>query len=66
MSRAAQAPEPKRVRASQSAIRATLSAMKAAGVPVDKVCIIGGNVEIHCGPVEGAATAEKDGDLEQW
>ena len=59
-------PQPKRLRASQSAIRATLAAMKASGVPVDKVCVIGGHVEIHCGQVEGAATQTKDEGLEEW
>lgn len=58
--------ETKRLRASQSAIRATLQALKASGVPVDKVCVIGGHVEIHCGPVEGGSITEKDGGLEQW
>lgn len=57
---------PRRLRASQSAIRATLAAMKASGVPVDKVCVIGGHVEIHCGHVEGSAAPEKDGGLEEW
>lgn len=60
------APETKRLRASQSAIRATLDALKAAGVPVDKVCVIGGQVEIHCGQIEGTASSKKDGGLEQW
>lgn len=56
----------KRLRASQSAIRATLAAMRASGVPVDKVCVIGGQVEIHCGPVDGNASTEKDEGLEKW
>lgn len=60
------APETKRLRASQSAIRATLDALRAAGVPVDKVCVIGGQVEIHCGHVEGVGASEKDGGLKQW
>ena len=59
-------PEVKRLRASQSAIRATLQALKASGVPVDKVCVIGGHVEIHCGHVEGGNDTKKDGGLEQW
>jgi hypothetical protein len=58
--------EVRRTRASQSAIRATLAAMKASGMPVDKVCVIGGHVEIHCGQVEGENAPEKDGGLEQW
>ncbi|MGX5827403.1 hypothetical protein [Mesorhizobium sp. 43Arga] len=59
-------PEPKRLRASEAAIRAALQALKSSGLPVDKVCVIGGQVEIHCGQVEGAATPEKDQGLEQW
>ncbi|TIR97928.1 MAG: hypothetical protein E5X01_26990 [Mesorhizobium sp.] len=58
--------EIKRTRASQSAIRATLQALKAAGLPVDKVLVVGGQVEIHCGHVEGGSTPEKDGGLKQW
>lgn len=58
--------EPKRLRASQSAIRAALSAMKASGLPVDKVCVIGGHIEIHCGHVEAGSGPEKDEGLEKW
>lgn len=57
---------PKRLRASQTAIRATLAAIKASGLPVDKVCVIGGHVEIHCGTVEGGTIPEKDEGLEKW
>lgn len=56
----------KRLRASRAAISAALQAIKASGLPVDKVCVIGGQVEIHCGQVEGSIGAEKDGSLEQW
>jgi len=54
------------MRASQTAIGATLRALKAAGVPVDKVCVIGGQVEIHCGHVDGSTAPEKDEGLEKW
>ncbi|WP_156394432.1 hypothetical protein [Mesorhizobium sp. Root172] len=60
------APEPRRLRASRSAIQAALAAMKASGVPVDKVCVIGGHVEIHCGRVDGGTAPEKDEGLEKW
>jgi len=66
MTRAVRIAETKRVRASRSAISAALQAIKAAGWPVDKVCVIGGHVEIHCGHVEGNAVPEKDGGLEEW
>ena len=59
-------PEVRRLRASEAAIRATLQAMRAAGVPVDKVLVVGGQVEIHCGQVEGVVAPEKDGGLKQW
>ncbi|MGN6775969.1 hypothetical protein [Rhizobium sp.] len=58
--------EMRRLRASEAAIRATLQALKASGLPVDKVLVVGGQVEIHCGHVEGRNEPEKDGDLEQW
>jgi hypothetical protein len=66
MSRLLAPSEIKRTRASQAAIRAALEAVKASGLPVDKVCVIGGQVEIHCGNVEGVAAATKDEGLEQW
>lgn len=66
MSRPLAPSEAKRTRASQSAIRAVLEALKASGVPVDKVCVIGGHVEIHCSHVEGDSAPTKDEGLEQW
>jgi hypothetical protein len=59
-------PEVRRLRASESAIRATLQALKASGLPVDKVLVVGGQVEIHCGHVEGNVGPTKDEGLEQW
>ncbi|RUW97337.1 hypothetical protein EN784_01395 [bacterium M00.F.Ca.ET.141.01.1.1] len=56
----------KRLRASQAAIRVTLRALKEAGLPVDKVCVIGGQVEIHCGHLDGGTAVEKDEGLQQW
>lgn len=58
--------EVRRLRASETAIRATLQAMKASGLPVDRVCVIGGHVEIHCGHVDAAVLREKDEGLEKW
>lgn len=66
MSRPLAPSEIKRTRASQSAIRAALDALKASGLAVDKVCVIGGQIEIHCGHIEGETTATKDEGLEQW
>lgn len=59
------APKATRVRASEKAIRAALRAIKDAGLPVDKVCVSGGQVEIHCSLVE-RETQENDGGLEKW
>jgi len=55
-----------RTRASEAAIRAALRAIKGAGLPVDKVCVSGGSIEIHCGTIEARKTDEKDGGLEEW
>lgn len=38
----------KRVRASEAAVSAVLRAMAANGIAVGKICIVGGQVEIHC------------------
>lgn len=56
----------KRVRASEHAITAALNAIKAAGLPVEKLCITGGQVEIHCTPVEAQPEEEKDWGLKKW
>lgn len=56
----------KRVRASDRALRIALKAIQDAGLPVDKVCVSGGQVEIHCRPVDGAAPAQNDGGLKDW
>lgn len=55
-----------RVRASEVAIKAALKAIQESGIPVDKVCISGGLVEIHCGQVEGAQAPKKDDGLGEW
>jgi hypothetical protein len=55
-----------RIRASETAIKAALKAIRDAGLSVERVCVTGGQVEIHCGPVEGDIAREKDGGLEEW
>lgn len=57
---------PRRTRTSESALRITLAALRDAGLSVDKVCITGGQVEIHCGHVAVKPTAKKDEGLKQW
>ena len=59
-------PKGKRVRASEPAIRAALTALRNAGLPVGKVCINGGQVEIHCSSVEAPAAAQNDEGLKEW
>lgn len=56
----------KRVRASDRALRIALKAIQDAGLPVDKVCVSGGQIEIHCGALEEKPTRKKDGGLEKW
>lgn len=70
-----------RIRASANAIKAALSAMQESGLSVDRVCVTGGKVEIHCGGVDehqstkndgsvedamSAGQSDKDGGLEDW
>ncbi|NNH59506.1 hypothetical protein HLI01_22485 [Rhizobium laguerreae] len=56
----------KRVRASENALRIALKAAKAEGMVVDKLCVNGGQIEIHFHGVEGEDQPENDGDLEKW
>lgn len=55
-----------RTRASKSALQVTLEALKDAGLSVDKVCVNGGKVEIHCAQVAAKPVAKKDGGLKEW
>lgn len=57
---------PTRTRASEKAIRAALRAIQDAGLPVEKVCVNGGKVEIHCAPVEPGKPRRNDEGLEKW
>lgn len=56
----------KRVRASDRALRIALKAIQDAGLPVDKVCVSGGQIEIHCGAIEGKPARKKNGGLKEW
>ncbi len=58
--------EQKRSRASQRAITAALASIKAAGLVVEKVCVNGGQVEIHIRQVPGGVEVEEDDGLESW
>ncbi|HLP70437.1 MAG TPA: hypothetical protein VK181_23265 [Rhizobium sp.] len=55
-----------RVRASERAITAALNAIIAAGLPVEKLCISGGKVEIHVTGVEGASAPKKHKGPKDW
>lgn len=57
---------PSRVRTSEKAIRSALKAIQDAGLPVDKVCVSGGLIEIHCRSVAGDRPENKDSGLEEW
>lgn len=64
----------KRVRASEAAVSAVLRAMAANGIAVGKICVVGGQVEIHCGaPTKDAGSGREDGtkswddfDVKAW
>lgn len=56
----------KRVRASERAITAALNAIKAAGLPVEKLCVNGGQVEIVIHGVEAEQEDENHGGLKDW
>ena len=56
----------RRVKASENAVKVALLAAKAAGLPVDRMCITGGEIVIHFGGVAGETPAENDSGLEQW
>lgn len=56
----------RRTRASENALRITLAVMQEAGLSVDKVCVTGGKVEIHCAQIAGKPRAKKDGGLKEW
>lgn len=61
------APEPhKRVRASEHAVKVAIKAMKDCGLPVGKVCINGGRIEIHTAADDAVEHDEDNGGLEKW
>ncbi|MFN7093267.1 MAG: hypothetical protein ACK4P4_22280 [Allorhizobium sp.] len=59
-------PKPKRIRASDHALRIALKAVQDAGLPVDKVCVTGGQIEIHCRPIDAGTEAANDRGLKEW
>ncbi len=60
------APPQKRVRASEHALTTALKAMQACGLPVGKVCINGGRIEIHTAGDDCVEAEEDNGGLEKW
>lgn len=58
--------EHRRVRASERALRIALKAIQDSGLPVDKVCVSGGQIEIHCRPVEGDDQPKNHGGPKDW
>lgn len=59
-------PVSRRVRASESALRVALRALKAEGVPIGKVVLEGGKIEIICVAPDEAAPVARDDGLESW
>lgn len=55
-----------RIRASERSLTIALKAMQDAGLSVDKLCISGGKIEIHCVPVVENHPAKNDGGLKDW
>jgi hypothetical protein len=56
----------KRVRASERALRIALKVVQDSGLSVEKVCVTGGQIEIHCGHVEGQQPSPDHGGLKDW
>lgn len=66
MTAVAKTVEVRRARASQRAITAAFAAMKTEGLPVDKVCINGGQIEIHVARMVAPVEHEEDAGLKDW
>lgn len=58
--------EVKRVRASERAVTAALKAMKNAGLSVEKLCVVGGQINIHAATIENSPDQTEDSGIEQW
>lgn len=56
----------KRVRASERALRIALKVVQETGLPVEKLCVNGGQIEIHCGHVEENTPSPEHGGPEDW
>jgi hypothetical protein len=56
----------KRVRASERALRIALKVVQDSGLSVEKVCVTGGQIEIHCGHVEDQQPSPDHGGLKDW
>jgi len=56
----------KRVRASERALRIALKVIQETGLPVEKLCVTGGQIEIHCGHIDEATPSPDHGGPEDW
>lgn len=54
------------MRASESALRIALKVTRESGLAVEKLCISGGQFEIHVRPVEDAPEPENHEGLKEW
>ncbi|QKV17815.1 hypothetical protein [Oricola thermophila] len=59
-------PKQTRVRASKRALEIALDVLAEKGLSVEKLCVKGGQVEIHTRSVEADSSHENHGGLKQW
>jgi hypothetical protein len=56
----------RRVRASERALRIALKVIQDSGLPVEKLCVNGAQIEIHCGNIDDPAATPNHGGPEDW
>lgn len=54
-----------RVRTSERALRIAIKGLQEAGIPIQKICVTGSQIEIHCGSTTPTELPESNG-LEKW
>lgn len=66
MTSAGDTPKLRQTRASEAALRKALRAAREEGLAVERLCITGGQYEIHFAGIGNKKPAAKDEGLEQW
>jgi hypothetical protein len=56
----------RRVRASERALRIALKVVQDSGLSVEKLCVNGGQIDIHCMNIEEKTPSTDDGGLKDW